>query len=619
MSAPPFWKTPYPFNDFAAVTFKVQTSEWMLQKITGESSRIGIGYANQYAVGRYNTLILSTLEPKNTGKKTSILSGVAHSNGQLIYGQNYITDDFVHNPGDNVGIFTSVSIGRKEIVVTQDYTGLGTLYYAETQSFFVVSNRYHLLLLLLKWLGFKGELEYSKVIASFYSKTTFLDQNISSKMDIKGTYQLPFHKEIVINRRGVQIVDKKSVLQAYNETSFVEKRELIQIGAKEIIDSIRSVIESDIFDKKIIDLTGGQDSRAVLAALLNVSDGMNKVEVRTKNAPHSSDLKIAAGLKNLFGGRFYKEEGRPQYPLTLDESEKIWRSYFMGTYYTMGLGAWSPRGENFKQIRLSGGCGENYRGFWYSIYRKGISEPKNVYDLAEQLVNMFQRISTENDDDKEILKRLVSDELSSIPGRTPIEKLENHYIYFRNRYHFGMRAFEYYHDCSMWFPLLSKSAFKAAMSSSIEERQSKRFIIELSSALHPLLVWIEYDKFSLKDMPELHDIHNLDTRFKELNINLDYSHDDWLKLEKENEGELLKYRPRMDTSFYEEWRNSKEIITQKALAYFEELRACYPNIFNDSLYENIRSYANNNNTRALHGMYARLCSIKDQIDIFESQ
>ena len=182
-----------------------------------------------------------------------------------------------------------------------------------------------------------------------------------------------------------------------------------------------------------------------------------------------------------------------------------------------------------------------------------------------------------------------------------------------------MRAFEYYNDCSMWFPLLSKSAFKAALASTIEERQSKRLMIELTSILHPLLVWIEYDGFSLKDIPELHDIHNLDVRLKGINLKLDYSHEDWMELEDQNRKELLKHRPRMDTSFYEEWRNSKEIITQKALAYFEELRAYYPNIFNDRLYENIRSYANNNNTRALHGMYARLCSIKDQIDIFESQ
>lgn len=614
-----FWKAPYPFNDFAAVTFKIRPSELTIQRILSESGRVGIDNITRHSAGKYKTLLFSALAPKKTRVNTTILSGVAQLNGRLIYGQNHITDDFARNPGESIGIFTCISIGRKEIVVSQDYTGSGVLYYCDTQDFFVVSNRYHLLLLFLKSLGYKGELDYSKVISSFYSKTTFLDQNISSKMDISGTYQLPLHKEIRINRRGVHIIDKRSVLHAFIGTSSIEKKELMELGAKEIVDNVRSVIESGIFTKKVIDLSGGLDSRAVLAALLNIDGGINEVEIFTKNVPQSDDLKIATGLKNLYGGRFYKEEGRPQYPLTLNESEKIWRSYFMGTYYTMGLGAWSPRGENFKQIRLSGGCGEIYRGFWYSIYRKGISEPKNVYDLAEQLVNMFQRISTENDDEKEILKHLIADELSSIPGRTPIEKLENHYIFFRNRYHFGMRAFEYYNDCSMWFPLLSKSAFKAALASTIEERQSKRLMIELTSILHPLLVWIEYDGFSLKDIPELHDIHNLDVRLKGINLKLDYSHEDWMELEDQNRKELLKHRPRMDTSFYEEWRNSKEIITQKALAYFEELRAYYPNIFNDRLYENIRSYANNNNTRALHGMYARLCSIKDQIDIFESQ
>jgi hypothetical protein len=613
-----FWNAPYPFNDFVVISYKKDSlSPEIIDKVQRLLKDNGIQSVNNISLGRNQVMISSSLLWSRIKDGFLVFSGVARHQGKFVYGQNSISsEDLVRDLNNSVGIFTAATITKKGVLLTQDFTGCGTLFYSNMNGAFVVSNRYHLLLLVLAWMGYKGKMLYSKVIASLYSYTTFLAQNVSSKMDIEGAYQLPFDKEIIIDKQGARILSKSEVSSAYNsKLTPWDKRELLLQGKQEIIENIASVIESNIFQKVVLDLSGGQDSRAVFAALLNVDNAINMVEILTKNVPGSRDLEIAAGLKNLFGGKFYREEGRPQYPISLSESLNIWRSYFMGTYYTMGLTSWSPKGENQKQIRLSGGCGEIYRGFWAPIYQKSIAGSKNLKEMATQLVDGFPILITPSMEKKQVLKELLLEEFMQLPGDTPIAKFDNHYNYFRNRYHFGMRAFEYYHDCPMWFPLISKSLFRLAMSSAINEMEKKHLMLELTEQLHPLLIWIDYDKVATKDNPAINLLPLSDKRFKGINITLDTSSDDWNELEKKNKEALVRNRPKMEREFYEEWSSYMEKLRSDFNITISDLMPIFSDIINDQFTNNINSISQSN-ARFFNAMYAKLLSIKDQIEIF---
>lgn len=602
-----FWKTRYPFNDFILVTQKNGGSD--SKRLSDECKNVGLDYSNTHNIGNHQVFVAASLPIGNY--QNIIFSGVAQHNNVFYFGQADMPNDVDENIGDSVGIFTAILKNKNNIKITQDVIGCGVLFYAEHNENIFVSNRYHLLLKVLARSGFKGELNKSKIATSLYkSKSVFLESNFSSKMDIKGVHQLHLHKEILITEEDYKIVDKESTLGAFNNKN-IDRDQLINDAVKEITENVSAVFKSNRFKKVVTDLSGGYDSRVVFAALTNVEDAMDKTEINTRNVPNSRDLEIASGIKNLFGANFYKEDGRSQQPQTVSESLEIWRSYFMGTYYRLGCQAWSPKGENNRQLRLSGGVGEIYRTLWSNTYGKFVGQPKNTIELATKLVSSLPFIA--NDEAKLEIISLINEELQEIPGKTPLEKLENYYLYFRNRYHYGMRAYEYYHDCPMWFPLLSKSMFNLSMSS-FEERNNSKLELELTEKLNPLLIWIDYDKKSAVDNPVLKEIG--DIRFKSINISPDSSIDEWKIIDDENKKIVLSSRQKMSHEFNMGWRNVIEHVKHETISVFNELKKSnqdFNSMFSDDFISDLESQEN---TRYLYEIYARLFSIKDQLDIF---
>jgi len=610
-----FWKTPYPFNDFLVFIAErkkkkhIKTAMKMLEGI-------GLNYYFQKKYEKYTIFCASSLQLFKTTdfQQTTVFSGVGNYKGDFIFGQHDLNvfNDY-QDIGESIGIFTSICCDNEQMVITQDFFGCGILYYAKLDNSLLVSNRYHLLLLYLSWIGFKGEINFKKVIANMYSNTTFLAQNISSEMDICGTYQLPFDKEIIVNKYGWKIVDKECVKQSLKGCSASERIDLIECAKNEIIENVQVILQSNRFYKYVTDLSGGIDSRVVFASLLNIPGAKHIFEIFAKDVPGSNDLAIATGIKNYFDFNYYNEEGRSQHPLSLRENLDIWRSYFMGTYYRMGISAWSPRGDNIKQIRFSGGCGELYRTFWYKIYGEKINNTKSIDELAENLINTFSRLISPNQNYKKKLIEIISTELHKIQGQTLISKLDNHYLYFRNRYHFGMRAFEYYHDCPIWFPLMSKSLFKVAQSMSAEEKRDDALMLFLTKRLNESLVRIDYASMPLEKNEYLHSLGITPDK----KIPLNTFKEDWEALQIKNRDKLLANRINMDKCFYDEWKNSDKIIVHELLNIFytlKDINADFNSLFDHVLLDSIIKNINNSGFR--NSIYAKLASIKDQIEIF---
>ncbi len=591
-----FWKTAYPFNDFVLSTTKnTQIDKKEIRKKLADNGLNyckedeEVGYFLASGIGLYNN---------------ALFSGVGQYNGTFYFGQHDLggNDLDLESLNNSVGIFTSLYIRNGCVKISQDIFGCGILFYAQINGDLVVSNRYHLLLLFLSWIGFYGELDCTKVIASLCFYETFLHQNISEQMDIKGTYQLSFEKEILINKEGWHIQDKILVKELLRKTSKKSQQELLHDAKREITENIEAVFNSEQFSKYVVDLTGGFDSRAVFAAFINASIPMDQFEIRTYDVLGSRDLEIAAGIKNLFGGKWYRDTEKLQYPLTLSESKKMWRSYYMGTYYQMGLPSWSPKGENLNQIRFSGGCGEIYRKFWFNNYGKKVATATSIEDLSEKLVNSLHLLSSSDDVARKRLIELIAKELKKIPGNTPLEKFDNHYIFFRNRYHFGMRAFEYFHDAPMWFPLMSKSLFILAHNMPREDKDDKKVPYLLTKSLYPVLANIDFDTMPIQ------------TKEK---VILHTNSDAWKEVQMRNKEFLMTKRSGMDEVCSLQWRSIKQLTQDEIFSMFYELKKYNKEmnlLLDENMLNSIKKYMDK--TSFMNTTYARLCSIKDQLDIF---
>ena len=600
-----FWNAPYPFNDFLV---HVSTNGIVRPPIE-KLEKVGVDCVSIKRMGQTSCLIASTVSGCDTSK--TIISGVSKYKGKFIFGQQDVPEDCTDAVNDEIGIFTSIHFKDNEIVISQDILGCGILFYSEMDGAMVVSNRYHLLLLYLSWIGYKGKINPAKMVSSLYAHTTFLGQNVSSEMDILGTYQLPQDKEISVNEKGWEIREKKIVKELLAGCESYQKDSLLEQSKEEIIENVQSVIQSGRFSRYVTDLSGGFDSRAVFAAILNIQDSNKIFQINTNDVPGSADLSIAAGIKNRYGFEFYQEGQRPQQPITVTENNNMWRSYLMGTYYRLGALPWSPKGQNNNQIRLSGGCGELYRTFWYKIYGEKLGKPKEVYDLSSKLVKSFHCMVTERKSTQEQMIETITTELSNIPGESPMSKLENHYLYFRNRYHFGMRAIDYYNDSPAWFPLMSKSLFKIANSSSLEEKKNNAIMLDLTYQLKSELVKIDYDSIAFE---ENHDLRKLGIKPKD-KIDLITDTSDWLEVKERNREMTMQSRKKMDSFFNESWRNVNIIQEHELYENLWFLREHIQNdIINDEFIRNIEKYKGN---RSFIGtLSAKLNSLTDQIQIF---
>lgn len=618
----PFWPTPYPFEDFLVLAFKGVALEDRIPAIHREASRLNLKVHGGIRFGAISSLVISSRTCGTTDKADlTLLSGVAQLKSSFYFGQDSIkpsdiSHEWLEQMCESVGIFTLLHADAHSITITQDIFGCGTLFYMQERDFIVVSNRYHLLLLCISWMGYRPRLDLDKVIATIYSTNTFLHQNISSKMDFVGISQLPLDKSIIIDETGWRLVEKEAIRDLFAGCDESEYEQLLLEGKEEVISNIKSVLECGWFNKYLTDLSGGFDSRAVFAAILNIEDALKKIEVYTKDVP--GDLEIAVGITNLFGGRFYTEEpNTPQFPLTVRESLNIWRSYFMGTYYRLGIGTWSPLGKNISQIRFSGGVGEIYRTFWNKIFARIAAQAVSTGELVNRLTSSFAPLSSKLLRFKNRLDELLLAEMDSLPGETHLEKLEYHYLYFRNRYHFGMRAYEYYHDRPMWFPLMSKALFKASRCLSLQDRED-RFMLEFTERLHPLLVWIDYASKPASENKSLARMSISDVRFKGCRVMLDSKTDAWKETDMRNKEVLKSRRPKMDDQFYAEWRDHMNIVYSDAIQAFYDIKNYSPEL--DALLdESILNLMERNletNPRVVYYVYAKLYSLRDQLAIF---
>lgn len=618
MQAPPFWPAPYPFKDILVFSQRNQSLAPHMEAIRRSASELELGLARIGDHGDLATHVLTSGTLSNHPTTTTLLSGVAQSQGTFYFGQDSLSDSIdVGGLGDSVGIFTYLRGEPHEITFGQDFFGCGIVFYFAGPDYFVASNRYHLLLLFLSWAGHRGRLNPSKVVANLFSNGTFFHQNITHDMDIVGVKQVPLDQEVVINGFGWRISSKKAVQEALNGSSDVSREELLQRAKAEILDNVRSAAESGRFDKIVTDLSGGMDSRAVFAAILNIESARTQTELRSNDVPGSRDLELATGLKNLFGLRFYTDSGRPQLPLSATEALDLWRSYFMGTYHRVGSAAWSAQGRNLGELRLSGGCGEVHRTFWTKIYRAALADATTAQEVAARIVGVSASKTARAVGAALRVVDLLRDELDELPGDDAVEQLENHYLFFRNRYHFGMRAVETFYDSPMWFPLMSKSLFLAARSQGPLDR-GNGLILELTERLHPLLVWIDYDSVAASENPLLSSITLSDPRFRGCRVSLDSDTAEWHSIQQANRTLLQQARHPMDDDFNRGWREYDQRVRTDALQAAQELEslsdeADRPVI--QALLAEVTEYLDN--PRLTAQFYSKLSSLRDQAAIFE--
>lgn len=497
-----FFSLPHPYADCITISFKDSVSAGMgAQKLAARLN--GQNLLIHTAPGNPNSVAVYSKSARFVTRNgcAYLFSGFGRISQKFVFG-SYELAKFAGQPeiGEDVGQFTYFAINPDgDVIAETDLLGHGHLFSSQHDDFAMISNRLHLHTLVSQALGSRLELNSTVALSMLFSDHTFFSQQyMSHEMLSCGISVVPIDKRAslrdgVLTLRGKQVFEKTIASEPGNYA------ELVRCGVNEIIKNVSDIFESPFFGKIIVDLSGGKDSRLVLGSVLRQNGWSNRIALNTIDVPSSQDLPIACGIANHFGASFYAGTDIPQAPFSAEQNLNLWRSYFHGLYHRMGVATWTYEGRNTDTLCFSGGSGEILRTFWYSNLRRDVLPKDDIRTFANRLVKRIIKEPFAAPGNAGTISDHLVSVLEPLPGANLNEKLESHYLYFRNRAHFGLRGFSFYHDCATWFPLMSASLLKAAHSLPFEERAAGRLVRDAMRALAPVLLRFPFDGTKLEE------------------------------------------------------------------------------------------------------------------------
>ncbi|MFK0667475.1 hypothetical protein [Aeromonas salmonicida] len=448
-----------------------------------------------------NTIIISSQEIE----KNNITSGYCLS-------KNIKVDLPTKN---DTGEFTSLQINGTGIELFNDFFGLGILYFFESQKLSFVANNLYISTEIIKKFSKSIVINERYKSSLRYNSFMFLQQPLSNEMPFDGLRRLNFNESVTIQDGTFKVIAKD-----LDQDIVYNYEELLEKGVLEVRQNIRKILDNHGSKEICCDLSGGKDSRMVLAALLSetTTAEREKIRIHAKDVPGTRDLDIACLIAHHFSLNFIDSYNNDVYDISQSDALDLYRIFFMGEYLRPAIPSFSAKG-NGSRVYLSGGCGEAVTSTakveWLrSLYKKGDS----VADLVEKAINEYCKDSLDYFDENTLNEAIsfYKEECADIAQQDIDNAINKLYIKFRNRVHFGFSFLRSYHDSATYHPLMSKSLYFASQCLSEDQRRSGKLIYDFTKKLEPILVKLPYDSFFpyAKSKKEYLDLSHLDTKFE---------------------------------------------------------------------------------------------------------
>lgn len=450
-------------------------------------------------------LILAQPGHVRGGDQSFVFSGSCFIDDRLIFGDSDLLDDGIKSivEAEPVGNYTYFSIdpvaGR--LLVGKDYFGIAKVYYLLADGVALISNNYHLLLLLASELGVILEIDTEKASANLvFATIQQFHQNFSRQMDVRPVNVLEADSSIEICNGEFRLL-KTSLAEVLERPPAYDQgvyETLLQAAKSEVISNVKAVLEHSKFDHVICDLSGGMDSRLVFCALTHFPQHYQRVRINSHySAAEPDDLVVAQELASFYDMGFDDLE-REQVEIKGEFIASAHWSYNLGSYYS-----YIPLSQG-KRIpgaaRLNGFYGEICARPYYSrLLFDTEMDCDSVGDFCERYFSKHRKSAVNSSAATlKLLERLFAEELSLIPGRTSLEKLENHYLFYRNGLHCSDR-FRSSLSCPEFGPIQSKS-LNLAKVMSYQVFRGAKVQFDIINLLNPALASVRYQSdFDNKD------------------------------------------------------------------------------------------------------------------------
>lgn len=615
-----YFKVPRPHNDFCLISSKQQVEN--LNDFNKRCKNNGFE-TKKLSTEHWNTeniLVYDASELQDGFNNNFIFSGYAWYNNNFVFGQSTI--DQKTSPSmlyDCVGNFSLLNVESNQIKITTDYFGYSKVFYYKDNDLLIVSNRYHLLLVVLNYLNIRCELDEEIVLVTFASNVTLLRQTFTDNLTVKNTFMLNLCNEIVINEYGWEFIKRpiNSVLNSSEEFDSEYYSSLLNEGKNDIINNIQAISNSKLFKDIFVDLSGGKDSRVNYAALTNIP---NSKEIFTiwSYEHEPGDLEIAIGINNIFNFDYYTKGDTWYKNNTLDYIKKK-RSYFCGYHYLWYLE--EKHSYNLDKIRVTGESFESLSIRYYSdtVINLGL-ENVDVEKLVEEYSTLLSKQAViDYSSVSSIFKKYLLNSITNIPSETHLEAFDNLFLFYRGGTHAG-NLDRIYYSSAHCMPLQSKSLLQAKKLW-INNFKENKIIYDLIDLLNPLISCLPFnsDKTNEAKKRTFDTLQFSDIRFKSCNIKLDQSDEKWKQAKDEYDLNTTVIINKDEENILEDLSDIPTIVYENCLLGLQKLskyrngkykeKLCLP------LYYYIKAeLSNNDEIRILHN---KISSILDCINLID--
>lgn len=476
-----FYRVAKPWNDFALVNNKSKS-------VIAKSFSDSLGF--KHFTLNSDIELLTSGDSNIINGESYFFSGITRDSEKIISRDDELTIKNIDTIRQGeIGDYTLVYTKKDEVIIDTDFFGFAKIYYYNSNGLFICTNRYHLILMILKELAIAVNFNTEKVKAGFTQVNAMLCQNFSEDMDVEDIKMLRADTRISIYDSEVRFQKTELYKDLISVDDYTDEkyRTMLKQSKNELIDNIKVALNTNIYSTIRMDLTGGLDSRLVYAAVTNTANN-KKVVVHTGNYTRTGmiDVEIATKVNSI---------GKLPYDnlsinLEAEDAEMSTHSYYLGTYYdydSCSVRARLPDGV----LRLVGGFGEFFRPYFSLRFYKNKHFNWGVNEISDSLSGFKGKRQVFIDQDNN-LKKILKNELENLVfNEDNIQILEFHYLFYRHGLHFtgGWRAEK--NNAPAWFPLQSRTAFKTSMMC-FKVMQGKKFIFDLLGTLNKNVSTISY-------------------------------------------------------------------------------------------------------------------------------
>lgn len=294
----------YPHEDMAVIAFKRNSKTH-----SHINSLKQLAEKNQFVLTEHDEHIVSLSKHapiKQANNSSYIFSGYAFYNEKMLIGVNEVAEQLNDVSGlrEAYGEFNLCKIGYDSIECSADFFGMAPWFYFENESIFTASNNYHLMLVLLADLQMELSMNIPHSRVNMITSGFTYGSTFSDNLDVNGCKINYAYENIRYSSTRGGVTFPTSLWDIMSDNSKWEEdlyEEYIFKAREELAVLCKAAFEHPQFNKVVIDVSGGFDSRIVFALACELPQRLRrKIYTHTRRSGTSDDVEKASAVTNLY-------------------------------------------------------------------------------------------------------------------------------------------------------------------------------------------------------------------------------------------------------------------------------------------------------------------------------